>query len=298
MRRTKAGVAVVRLHYTADPSKSSRDWVAEERKKYSSEAWWRMEMEIEYDALSGQRVYPEFDPEVHVVPDDMVPKSGCRYMSIDPHPRTPHAFLWVLIDAFSDWWVYRDLWPSVVYGQPQNLKDTQEENVFTIRDYAETLAVLEGNSLEWRKPTTDDEYAIYRRRPGGELIVDRFMDQASKGFLASGDGQVQESYSTRYDRFGIQCRDPYKIHKSGEDAIRDLLKLRRHDRFGLWPRLHIAASCEELQVEFLKHKYKVSRSSSNENELRQEGVDARSHQLDNLRYLATSGASYIAALVS
>ena len=297
MRRTKNGIPVVRLHYTA-LDYATPEWIAAQRARYTSQAYWDLEMEIKYEALSGQRVYPEFDPVVHVVQDCEIPQSGCRYMSIDPHPRTPHAMLWVLIDRYSDWWVYRELWPSVVSGQPVTLRDDQEDNQFTIREYAETVAVLEGNELEWRNAETDDEYALYRRRDTGERIVERFMDQAGKGFRASGEQQREETYARRSDRYGLQCADPYKSHRSGEDAIHALLKLRKHDVRGLWPRLHIAASCQELILELLKFRFKVTRNVNVERELKQEGVEARCHQVDNLRYLATGALSYLPSLAS
>lgn len=296
MRRTVAGLPVVRLHYSALPF-ATTEWAERERAKYTSQSYWDLEMEIKYDAMSGQRVYPEFDPVVHVIPDEEVPRRGCRYMSIDPHPRTPHAMLWLLIDKFSDWYIYRELWPSTVYGEPRNIKDSESDNQFTIREYAETIAFLEGNKVEWKNAEEDDEYGIYRR-VGGERIIDRFMDQAGKGFMASGESQVEETYASRYDRFGIQCSDPYKIHKSGEDAIHALLKLRRHDLRGLWPRLHVAASCRELSLELQKYRYKMTRASADDKELKQEGVEARSHQIDNLRYLATANISYIPSLAS
>jgi hypothetical protein len=297
MRRTDAGIPIVRLHYSALPY-ATPEWVAEQRRRYTSQAYWDLEMEIKYDALSGQRVYPEFDPAVHVIPDAEIPKVGCRYMSIDPHPRTPHAMLWVLIDRYSDWYVYRELWPSKAYGQPANLRDDTEDNQYTIREYTETVSVLEGNRLEWRNPETDDEYAIYRRTPNGERIVERFMDQAGKGFIASGEAQREETYARRYDRFGVQCSDPYKSHKSGEDAVHSLLKLRKHDLRGLWPRLHIAASCREIALELSKFRFKVTRTMKDERELKQVGVEARCHQIDNLRYLATANISYISTLAS
>jgi hypothetical protein len=297
MRRTEADIPVVRLHYTALPY-ATPEWIANERRRYTSQAYWDLEMEIKYEALSGQRVYPEFDPVVHVIPDIEVPRIGCRYMSIDPHPRTPHAFLWVLIDRYSDWYVYRELWPSLICGQPQNLKDDAEDNQYTIREYAESIAVLEGNRMEWRNAETDDEYALYRRTDKGERIIERFMDQAGKGFRASSESQREETYARRYDRFGIQCADPYKSHKSGEDAVHAGLKLRKHDTRGLWPRLHVAASCRELIVELLKFRYKVTRTANQERELKQEGVEARCHQIDNLRYLMTANISYIGSLVS
>jgi len=41
-RRTRSGIQVVRLHYTADPDRDS-EWAAQERTKYSSQAAWDRE---------------------------------------------------------------------------------------------------------------------------------------------------------------------------------------------------------------------------------------------------------------
>lgn len=286
MRRLADGSPVIRVHYSADPDKDAA-WVAREKPRFT-DVFWQQELEIKAHARSGQLIYPDFDPAIHVIPDSRIPKRGSRFMSIDPHPRTPHAFLWVLIDQWSDWYIYRELWPSVVAGVNQTLSDDTPDNVFTIREYSETLAVLEGNYLEWKNAETDRERGIYRRNLTGERIVYRFMDQAGKGFRASSDGEEFESYSTRYDRFGIRCIDPKKAHKSGEDAIRALLKPRKHDVYGTWPRLHIAESCKETILEFARHRYKTTRRWNEERELKQEGMESRSHCLDNLRYLATA----------
>jgi hypothetical protein len=263
-----------------------------ERRKYSNPSYWDQEMEIQYDAMQGQRVYPEFSELLHVVPHCTLPYKMCRYMAIDPHPRTPHAFLWVGVDAYSDMYVYRELWPSVACGRSESLRDNERENSYTIREYAETVAWSEGNSLEWRNAETDDEYAIYRQSKGpgthGEDILIRYMDQAGKGFRASADGAPEEFYSTRYSRFGIACADPYKSHASGEDAIRNLLVVRKHDRFGTWPRLHISNRCPETILEFQRYRYKTMRRPNDERELHQEGIESRCHMLDLLRYIAVS----------
>jgi len=296
-RRTANGIAVARVHWSADPDKTQA-WAEKEFAGYTDKAFWLQEMEIQYDARDGQRVYPEFDTSVHVITREEMPPRMTRYMAIDPHPRTPHAMLWVGIDQWSDWYVYRELWPSIICGLPKALKDTDEENSFTIRDYAETMAVLEGNELEWHNPETDREYGIYRMRAGGEKIVYRFMDQAGKAFRATGEGQQAESYAQRYARFGVQCQDPLKKHEAGEDAIRKLLKPRKHDIRGTWPKLHISADCPELILEFQKYKYKSMKRLNAEKELYQDGVEARCHLLDDLRYLATADIGYIPTMVS
>lgn len=298
MRRTKVGIPVVRVDIQVRGDLTP-EWEETVKSRFKSEARFRREIKVEYDAEQGQRVYPEFDQAVHVLADAAVPVRGCRYMSIDPHPRTPHAFLWVLLDPWGDWYVYRELWPSAVEGDPRQGSEDDQDPLFTIKDYAETLAALEGNRLDWRRGGDREEYALYSIQGGGERIVQRFMDQAAKGFIATGEGEDEETYADRYQRYGIICVDPLKSRGAGEDAIHDLLRLRRHERFGLWPRLHVAASCKELIVEFFKHRY--PRSSDRwlkERDPKQQGVQARRHQIDNLRYLATSSISYLPQLAS
>lgn len=296
LRRTENDIPVLRIHYSADPELTPEK-LAPIKKRFSK-VWWDLEMEINYEAKSGQRVYPDFNAAIHVLPDSKIPKSGCLYMSIDPHPRTPHASLWVLIDQWSDWYVIRELWPSVWKGNPAHPTDEVSDNVFTVKDYCEAIAVLEGNDLVFQKEHTDREYAKYVHRSGGEKIITRFMDQAGKGFRASGEADQEESFSDRFARYGIRCIDPIKSHDAGEDAVQQLLKPRHHNLHGSWPKLHIAESCKELILELSKYRYKATPAWNREVELKQKGVAARCHLIDNLRYLATGRIGYIPSQVS
>jgi hypothetical protein len=292
MRRTKDNWAVVRLHYSADPTMSGAR-LAAERRRYTSQAHWNMEMEIRPDALSGQRIYPEFDTAIHVIPDEDVPKRMVRYMSIDPHPRTPHAMLWVGVDRWSDIYAYREFWPSIAYGKSITVKDSDQEETYFVKDYAEFIALAERNKLDFRCENTKLESARYIRKEGGEKIFRRYMDQAGKAFNASGEDEGPESYCKRYRRYGIQCSDPYKVHRAGMDAIRGLLTPRKHEVRGMWPRFHVARSCSELILEFLKYRYKQTKRWNDERELYQSPVEARCHMLDNLRYLSTAGIGWV-----
>jgi hypothetical protein len=283
IKRTAKGIPVIRVHYSADPLMTGEK-LAAEKARYSSDSLWLQEMEIDYEARSGALIYPEFDEQIHVVSHSRVPRVGTRHCSIDPHPRTPHAVLWVVIDQWNDWYVYRELWPSVVYASGRALTDNDEDNFYTVKDYSETIATLEGNRLEFQHGGTDKEYARYIRQQSGERIVYRFMDQAGKAFRASGESQLLETYARRYARYGIRCVD--------------LLKSRKHDTFGAWSRLHISDRCPELIHEFKNQRYKVMKSYSDEKELKQDASEARCHLIDNLRYMATSRASFIARLVS
>lgn len=319
MRRTQAGIPVVRIHYKASP-RATADWIEQERKKYTSQLDWDLEMEIQYEAKSGQRIYPEFDVSTHVIPHENIPKRMCRFMSIDPHPRTPHAMLWVGVDRWDDLYVYRELWPSVTYAESRMLRDSEDEHHFTVREYCEVIADQEGNSLQFHAAESANEYATYKkgmpdicsycRQPvvpnvptcrdhrGPERIIERYMDQAAKGFIASGEHEPEESYADRYHLYGIECADPIKSHKSGEDLIHTALKPRHHEFFGVWPRLHISDRCPELQLEFSRARYKRTARQTDEKELRQESIDYRVHLLDNLRYILTMRPAWVPNLAS
>ena len=52
-RRTRSGILVSRVHYTADPERNS-DWAKSERLKYSSQAAWDREQEIIHEAGGGE----------------------------------------------------------------------------------------------------------------------------------------------------------------------------------------------------------------------------------------------------
>lgn len=297
IRRTDKGIPVIKVEVWADPTMNDQklSWL---RSRYTSDALWRQEVLIDYEARSGALVYPEFDESIHVVPHSRIPLRGTRFMSIDPHPRTPHAFLWVLIDQWSDWWIYRELWPSMAYGTGKQVTDSDQEKQYTIKEYAETIAYCERNEIHIERGLTDREYGKYIRKYGGEYIVTRFMDQAGKGFKASDEASLLESYAKRYAKYGIRCADPKKSHESGEDAIHALLKPRQHDTYGQWPRLHISDRCPELIWELRNHRFQITHTLSPDKDLKQAVSKQRCHMADNLRYLATSSARFIPRLVS
>lgn len=297
LRRTKQGIAVARLHITAIPE-ITPEFLSALRAKSASEAHYQREVNIVYEALEGAKIYPDFDPRMHVVDDDAIPKKLSRYMAIDPHPRTPHAALWIGLDQAGDYWVYREFWPSVVYGRNQNASDQDAERMLTSREYAERLTALERNELRFHYKGTDQEYAEYIEKPHGERILARYMDTAGKAFKVSGEGLPIETYNSRYRQYGIFCLDPNRSHEAGEDAIRELLKPRPHDVHGMWPKLHIARSCVELQLEFMRARYKTMVGTPQTHEVQQRQVEVRTHLIDCLRYLATAPLAWSPRTVS
>lgn len=308
MRRTADGIPVIKAHYSADPDLMKPPLVvsqyfkepiphqiAELRSKnlFGSQSMWDREMEIKYEAMDGAQIYPEWDESIHIIPDDQIPTHGSRFMAIDPHPRTPHAALWVLIDKWNDWYFYREHWPSIVRGNPRKIRDDEQENTYTVWMYVEAMAWLEGNEIEWRHANTERTYGIYRPLQGGERIDFRLMDQAAKGFQVSAEGQQYETIATRYSDYGLVVVDPKKAHTSGEDAVRAGLAPRKNDMRGKsWPRFHFAESLIETRCEFPLHRYKVTRRPNDERDLKQDRAESRCHMPDLVRYLAVSDAGY------
>jgi len=54
-------------------------------------------------------IYKRFGYEKHVIPAFKIPKHWGRYMSIDPHPQTPVAVLWIAIDEHGTMYIYDEM---------------------------------------------------------------------------------------------------------------------------------------------------------------------------------------------
>lgn len=64
--RTKDEYLVLRLHYTCDPERADKEWIANTVKGYHGGlegSMWQREMEIDFGSYSGLPVYPAFDKD-------------------------------------------------------------------------------------------------------------------------------------------------------------------------------------------------------------------------------------------
>src|SRR3990167_4917988 len=137
------GTAVVRLHYTADESMTP-ERLTILRKRYTKEANWQKELEIQYEALEGTRFYPNYIPEQNDCdPFDVTDtKEWTIWQACDPHQRTPHAFAWEAFNREGDSVLCGELWTK--------------EKYWGCKEWAETIAWLESDSMD--KP--DASHAI------------------------------------------------------------------------------------------------------------------------------------------
>jgi hypothetical protein len=145
------GYDIAQIHYTADPTKGPA-WAAGKRKESPSEAIFRQEYEIDYYAQSGALMFPEFNLALNVCPPFPVPYHWTRCMSIDPHKRRPHAFLWMAVSPDEDFYFYRSYWPSKVYGKRGNVPE--DDPLFHIDSYVQTINWLEGPEIDFFGPNS------------------------------------------------------------------------------------------------------------------------------------------------
>lgn len=108
---TPAGVAVLRLHYSADPDKdpetgSGRTWLANELSGYPDGmkgTKWRREMEIDFSIRGKSRVFPNWiEMTRSVVMDPIaVPEHWPIYMGYDYGYREPFAAVFLAFESSS-----------------------------------------------------------------------------------------------------------------------------------------------------------------------------------------------------
>lgn len=130
---TKDGFQVLELHYTADPAKDpDRDgaaWVAEALKGYpggEKGAGWRTEMEIDYEAGGGEKVFPFLSHALSPVfigridPEDAMARMNV-FAGYDYGTNNPSAFVVSGIDEKGDLYALWELYePCVDYIQHCN----------------------------------------------------------------------------------------------------------------------------------------------------------------------------------
>lgn len=156
------GFNVVRLHYTADPEKATKEWFEKTRKGYS-EAAWRKEYEIDFEVLSGTLVYPEYDPFIHCISKsyinfDKLNTQGARFRILDHGRTNPTAALWIWVDREDNWIVYRQYYVpgQTVAFHSHNIKlmsekESYQENIADPSIFYNTQQSKEGEAFSIAK---------------------------------------------------------------------------------------------------------------------------------------------------
>lgn len=142
-RVTSGGIPVLRLHYSADPGKrpgtpDGDAWLAQGTQGYpggTNSPRWRKEMEIDYGALGGTKLFPDWESWAtagHLVVQPFVPTGYRLYASYDHGWRNPACYYVHGVGSDGQivtlWECYGDHIPvgamaKVILGEPVRLPD-------------------------------------------------------------------------------------------------------------------------------------------------------------------------------
>lgn len=266
-----AGVAILRVHYSADP-KMTAERVEQLRKTYTSKARWDREMEIAYEALEGELYYPEWNREANTCePFDVSnPDIWTIYMGCDPHTRTPTAMAWVAFNAYGDSVVCGELWPSARHF---------------VFEMADAVRLFESDSMY--KPSPFD-WACGKKLK----IYQRYMDTFGSG----ADVKEGTDYFKAYREEGLVFQPALKSQGrigAARDEIGHQLtpvEITMGNSVQWRAPMRVFEGCEETIREFERVRYPEGEPLRPSDE---KPLTYRKHCLDCITYIQTASPSFV-----
>ncbi|HEY6351994.1 MAG TPA: hypothetical protein VI636_21575 [Candidatus Angelobacter sp.] len=141
------GATAFRVHYSAHPGRDSK-WVAEERRKYSSQSKWDREQEIVYEAGAGERIFAEvlanWENKILVDPEGSgfeAPDNWKRIAAFDHGKANPTAALVAAIDNDGNIYILSE------YYQPGLSPRQHVPNLKELKDFTEAQEVIADPSI-------------------------------------------------------------------------------------------------------------------------------------------------------
>jgi hypothetical protein len=292
---------VLRLHYSADPEKTP-EWADKQRRGMTDPAMFEQEYEINFNATRGQLIF-QWQDDATLCKSFPIPHDWTRYTALDPHPRVPHAKLWGAVDPQGDLWIYREYWPSKVYGRPGRIPE--DDVRITIKDFIQVVKWLESSE----NPDNGGK---------DEKIHRRVIDYAARSFgQGTTDDPEQPNFQQRFESkareiLDEECRqghvvnpeffmlfeDAKKDHGVGFETVNEWLKPRPYyegDNLIFRSHLHIFQdACPETILQMRDYRHKpLTPLQSESQDPSPLPINKRIHMCDNLRYLVMERPEYI-----
>ena len=293
--RNQAGVAIAEIYWYADPAKASPEWEEKKKREYGSEQLFKQEQGIDFRAFAGQLVFPEFRRQFTVIEPYPIPSGVTWYMGIDPHPRVPHAFLWMYVDRYGNHIYCREYWPSKIYGRRGNTPE--DDDLFQIDDYVRTIELLES-----AVPNVSAANGFTDNGGREQRVFRRIMDPAGKAWEAqrsAGKADTTETFWDRYARLGIVCDEAKKDFQAGRDAVGTRLRPRKYfapDGEREESQILIFNTCIELIYQLETNRYPpLLPSQVGKKDPSDTPLEARKHMTDLLRYIEIAEPMWVDA---
>ena len=280
-RETSLGWTVHRVHYSADPDKDpatpqGRIWYENARKGVRDRDF-RKEYEIDYAALGGQLVFPEFDESIHYVEPHSVEITNAFWtvwQGADPHPRRAHAFVWLGVNRRGDYTIPCSWWPE----DENREREDNSKNRLLIREYAERLKAIDSNPVMFPAPWQ------------------RVMDQAGKNFNAD----EEHNFFDAYQNEGLYFQPAKKNREyAGYDLISKALTPTEYqvgDETILRPRLTILRGVgdnDKLVQQFKNLRFKEYRGVVVDKDPPSDPMNKERHLIDCVSYILLDDPMFI-----
>ena len=274
--RPAANVPVFRLDYHADPSMVGEK-LQKLRSTYTSDARWRREMEIQYEALEGELLYPEWQRDLNVCePFDVSdPDYWTIYHACDPHGRTPHAFLWEAFSKDGDQVVCGDFWTG---------RDLPGERI-TVAQYA--------GLIKWIESDATDKPEQFRWANGKCLtIYDRVMDTHGAAVNSDEGKDFFESFRSHDLYYQPALKGEVRLAVARDEIGAALHPIEYSTGSNTFQRskLRVFAGCIETISEFERVRYPEGEAERAADE---RPMTYRKHCLDCLHYIQTKAPEWV-----
>lgn len=181
-----------------------------------------------------QRVFPRFNPTVHVIPSERIPDQGTNYLFVDPHGRRNWFMMWIRIATDGRWYVYRE-WPDLQrFGEwaVPGGEDRPDGRIGpaqrsgggrSFTEYKRQILLSEGWVLEEGGRVVRPGRTNQGRGP--EVMLDRFLDPRPAGTRVAGDEQQRTMLEVladpSLDGFGCELVPGLDFQPAPACAVKD-----------------------------------------------------------------------------
>ena len=172
----------------------------------------------EFTFMSGL-IYKEFNANVHIIPP-FDPKHLSIYEAIDPHPRTPHAVMWVGVDANGRKYIIDEIFSHCVINElAQQIQIKRvKEPIFTLIDPSAVIKDPVNNTSIIDRLL---ELGIYTEKGSKDLVsgiqrVKRALEIKEDNFGTSSEIYIFSSCKRTIWEFQHYCWDEYRGKDRGE----------------------------------------------------------------------------------
>jgi hypothetical protein len=271
LRRMDNGVAVMRIHYSADLGMTPEK-IAALKHSYIDEAAWRQEMEIEYEAKQGERLFPSYAAHVNdCEPFDCTDTNYWTiYQGCDPHGRTPHGFVWTAFGSSGDVCVWNELFKSPLRS---------------VKEYSETI--------HWLESDADDK--PYHWWPGQKVTVFKRIMDTHGSAVNSDEG---EDYFRTYRKYKLNffpAKKGHDILATARDEINRLMLPQKvvspTGKVQFLPQMYVSTACPQTKDQLENVRFPSGEAERLSDERPETFVR---HLVDPLCYIFTDRPRFVA----